>query len=152
VKEPSSRSFYLFLKTLVEDRMLKKRILLAEDDEDDQEFFRDFIKDREDVILLPMAQNGMELMEQLENISNPSDLPDFIILDQNMPKQNGLQTLQSLKKDTRYAHIPVVIYSTYTDDSLIKRGAETGACLVLPKPISKLAYDQLVNKVIDSCS
>src|SRR5215208_1766806 len=102
--------------------MLKKRILLAEDDEDDRQFFLHFLRDRLDIILLPIAADGVMLMELLEGITAKSDLPDYIILDQNMPKQNGLQTLALLKDDTRYSHIPVIIYSTYTDAALIKSG------------------------------
>src|SRR5687768_578404 len=100
--------------------MLKTRILLAEDDVDDQEFFSDFIQTRDDVLLMPIVENGVSLFELLDSISDRDELPHIILLDQNMPKMNGLQTLQHLKNSERYAHIPVSIYSTYTDESLIK--------------------------------
>ena len=132
--------------------MTKKRILLAEDDVDDQQFFLDFLQNRDDLVLLPVAQDGVMLIEQLERIADTPDMPDYIILDQNMPKQNGLQTLRLLKDDTRFSHIPVIIYSTYTDDMLIKKGTETGACLVVSKPLSKEDYDKMVNLFIEACS
>ena len=102
--------------------MLKRKILLAEDDEDYKYFFMDFLQSRSDIILMPIVENGIALVELLEKLNTDDELPDFIILDQNMPKRNGLQTLQILKKQSRYAHIPVMIYSTYTDDQLIKKG------------------------------
>ena len=125
--------------------MLKRKILLAEDDEDDQHFFIDFLKSRDDIILMPIVENGIALFELLEKINKDEELPDYIILDQNMPKKNGLQTLQNLKNESRYAHIPVMIYSTYTDDQLIKKGTELGACMIMAKPLTKEGYDQLVN-------
>ncbi|MBD0332896.1 MAG: response regulator, partial [Chitinophagaceae bacterium] len=108
--------------------MLKRRILLAEDDEDDQHFFNGFLQSRNDIILMSIVENGVLLIDLLESITDSEELPDLIILDQNMPKKNGLQTLQFLKEDKRYSHIPVIIYSTYTDENLIKNGSELGAC------------------------
>jgi CheY-like chemotaxis protein len=130
--------------------MLKKRILVAEDDEDDQHFLREFLKNRDDIILMPIADNGVVLMEQLER-SSDTEMPHCIIIDQNMPKRNGLQTLQMLKQSERYAHIPVIIYSTYTDESLIKKGSAMGACLVVAKPITKDGYDKMMNGIFAAC-
>ena len=132
--------------------MLKRKILLAEDDEDDQEFFNDFLKSRNDIILMPIAENGLVLTEYLEGIADRAQLPDLIILDQNMPKSNGLQTLQVLKEDERYTHIPVIIYSTYTDDTLIKIGSEMGATMVVSKPVTKEGYHEMIEVVFKVCT
>lgn len=131
--------------------MLKRKVLLAEDDADDQRFFKDFLKDRDDIILLPIADNGEILFEILQCITEITDLPDLIILDQNMPKANGLQALRLLKADSRYAHIPVSIYSTYTDEELIKKGFESGAFQVVSKPISKEDYHQMMDSFFRVC-
>lgn len=131
--------------------MLKRRILLAEDDEDDQQFFRNFIQSREDITLMPIVENGVLLIELLETFSDKKDLPNLIILDQNMPKKNGLQTLQFLKADERYMHIPVIIYSTYTDAFLMKRGSEMGACAVMPKPVTKEGYAKMIETLFKEC-
>jgi len=131
--------------------MLKRRILLAEDDEDDRHFFQEFLRDRNDIALMPIAENGVSLIDQLKSITDSADLPDLIILDQNMPKQNGLQTLAFLKENKRYSHIPIVIYSTYTDESLIRNGSEKGACIVLPKPVSKEGYNEMIETVFKIC-
>jgi CheY-like chemotaxis protein len=132
--------------------MLKRKILLAEDDLDDQRFFNEFLQNRKDLVLLPIAGNGEVLFEILHAISTSADLPDFIILDQNMPKINGLQALALLKADSRYAHIPVSIYSTYTDEELIQKGLATGACDVVSKPISKEGYNEMVDGFFRACN
>jgi CheY-like chemotaxis protein len=128
--------------------MFKKRILLAEDDEDDQNFFSDCMKNRSDINLLAIADNGDEVVELLIGID---ELPDLIILDQNMPKRNGLETLKLLKNDSRYSHIPVIIYSTYTDQKLIEDGSEMGACMVVSKPITREEYAEMINTLIEVC-
>jgi CheY-like chemotaxis protein len=129
--------------------MFARRILLAEDDADDKALFCDFLAHRTDIELLPVAENGVELMETLQNTSD-EDLPHVIILDQNMPKQNGLQTLVALKEDNRYLHLPVVIYSTYADDQLINSSYTAGARLVVSKPVSKKGYDDMITAILQS--
>ena len=125
--------------------MYPKKILLAEDDIDDQKLFYDFLQHREDIVLMPVAENGVHLFDSLEKITRADDLPDLIILDQNMPKRSGLQTLQLLKTTNRYAHIPVMVYSTYTDQQLIKVSSEMGAFSVASKPVTKDGYDEMIN-------
>lgn len=125
------------------------RIVLAEDDADDRVFFREFIEDREDIVLIKEVENGEELLEVL-NAERDSTLPDAIILDQNMPKLNGLQTLYVLKKDTRLAEIPVMIYSTYINDHLIEKCKEAGAVRVAIKPISKRGYIQMMDEFLEA--
>lgn len=132
--------------------MIKRKILLAEDDEDDQKFFADFLQSREDISLMPIAENGEVLINILENITENEKLPEFIILDQNMPKRNGLQTLSALKQNHRYRNIPVMIYSTYIDNSLVENGQKMGACIVLPKPITQEGYDKLINTFFLTCA
>ena len=130
----------------------KKTILIAEDDEDDQAFFTDFLKDRTDVSLLPIAENGEALIRQLEQLyTTQAFLPDFIILDQNMPKRSGLQTLAYLKSHPRYTQIPVMLYSTYTDKELIQKGAALGACKVVTKPVSTEGYHKMIEELFAEC-
>jgi CheY-like chemotaxis protein len=126
--------------------MAPKKILLAEDDEDDQRLFQDFLHHRTDIMLMPIVENGVELFELLQSLDNSLLLPDLIILDQNMPKRNGVQTLELLKSNDDYQDIPVVVYSTYTDAQLIESCTEAGASVVMAKPLTKDGY----NKMIDS--
>jgi CheY-like chemotaxis protein len=125
-----------------------RKILLAEDDPDDREMFALFTKERADVILLSIAENGVELIEFLMDIDTSKYLPDIIILDQNMPKQNGLQTLQILKRTPRYYNIPVFIYSTYADESLAQSGARAGAMGLFAKPYTIEGYHKMLDKII----
>ena len=129
--------------------MQPRNVLLAEDDADDKDLFLEFLQHRTDIYLLPVAENGVMLWEWLQQIESETELPHLIILDQNMPKRNGLQTLQLLKESVRYAHIPVMIYSTYTDHHLIKTATEKGASMVAQKPISKESYNKMIDAFLE---
>jgi len=125
--------------------MTKKKILLAEDDEDDRLLFSNFLKERDDFVLVQTCENGMEVLEFLNNLPNEADFPDLVVLDQNMPKMNGSQTLQLLKNVPRLSKIPVAMYTTYTDKRLMDECYLAGALTVLTKPISLNGYHQMMN-------
>lgn len=98
---------------------------------------------------MPVVENGEDLMKLLESTMN-EDLPNIIILDQNMPKSNGLQTLAALKAHTRFAHLPVVIYSTYADGQLVSNGKAAGAALVVAKPVTKRGYEDMIDAILNA--
>jgi CheY-like chemotaxis protein len=123
-----------------------KKILLAEDDIDDRNFFLNFVADREDIEMLPAVENGEELIDRLDGVQ---ELPDIIILDQNMPKKNGIETLHYLKTNERYADIPVAVYSTYADEYLIHNCKKEGALQVFVKPSDKSGYDQMIDQLLE---
>ena len=127
--------------------MHKKTLLLAEDDEDDRMLFSDFLQDRSDFVLLHSCENGMEVIEYLDSIKDAEDFPSLVVLDQNMPKMNGSQTLQSLKNNERYSNIPVAVYTTYTDKRLIDECYQSGALTVVSKPISPSGYHVMMDEL-----
>jgi len=129
--------------------MEPKKVLLAEDDLDDQKLFQEFLHHRTDVVLLPIAENGVTLLNMLEEIKPDVNLPDLIVLDQNMPKKSGVQTLQALKESSRYAHIPVVVYSTYSDQQLINTCQQMGAAVVTSKPLSQKGYNEMMDSFLN---
>lgn len=86
--------------------------LYAEDDPDDQEFFRSMIKDIDPNLEVATVSNGYELIEYLGKIDSDSGLPCCIVLDINMPVWDGIRALKALKLEHRYQHIPVVMFTT----------------------------------------
>lgn len=132
---------------MVSPNNIPKKILLAEDDPDDRGFFFQFLRHRSDLLLLPPVENGEEVFAFLEK-AQQGTLPDLIILDQNMPKCNGLQTLAILKNHIQYENIPVFVYSTYTDDYLVKQSIQLGATSVLEKPLSQEGYHKMIDDML----
>lgn len=125
--------------------MRTKKVILVEDDPDDRDLFVIFYSDRKDIDLLPRVRNGIELINYLQNISSEEELPDLIVLDQNMPVMNGKQTLGYLKSNDRFSKIPAVVYSTYTDSRLIIECTRLGANMVAVKPIDNDGYQKMMD-------
>jgi CheY-like chemotaxis protein len=122
-----------------------KKIILVEDDPDDRDLFTSFFSRRKDIELLPSVGNGLELINFLQSILADDELPHLIVLDQNMPMMNGKQTLAYLKTSDRYASIPAVVYSTYTNSNLVIECKKLGAIMVASKPIDNDGYQKMMN-------
>jgi CheY-like chemotaxis protein len=126
--------------------MSVKKLLLADDDVDDVFFMSELIKQHPCFSLLSTAENGAEVISYLQTVTHGhADLPDLILLDQNMPRMTGLQTLNYLKSSNDFAHIPVIIYSTYMSEGLVAECTSSGALLVASKPETLDGYKKLMD-------
>ncbi|MCC6445585.1 MAG: response regulator [Armatimonadetes bacterium] len=61
-------------------------------------------------------------------------LPDVIVLDVMMPKMDGFEVLDSLKRRENTGRIPVIMLTAKTQSTDIARGAMSGADLYITKP------------------
>src|SRR5687768_5955644 len=125
-----------------------KKVLLADDDADDREIFIRVLGKKSDVQLVRTVENGREVIDFLEGISSSDQMPNLIILDHNMPKMNGTETLGKLKADQRYSGIKVVIYSTYSDNRMKETCQQLGAAMVLAKPASMKEYEAIIDQFL----
>ncbi len=61
-------------------------------------------------------------------------LPDFILLDINMPQLNGMELMAHLRNNGFYRHIPIVILSGENNAGIRKQCMELGAQAYFTKP------------------
>jgi CheY-like chemotaxis protein len=104
---------------------------LVDDDLDDQEIFCMALSGLGDRINCIYANDGVHAMEKLSNLSL---IPDFIFIDMNMPRMNGLQCLKEIRKIARFNHTPVYMYSTAADPKTIIESRMLGANDFIVKP------------------
>ncbi|MBF4517895.1 response regulator [Flavobacterium sp. ANB] len=111
----------------------KYNLLLADDDEDDCAFFREALDDLLLPVSLATVNDGVELMDFLRN--NVSDnLPDILFLDLNMPRKNGVECLTEIKQAADLRDLPVIIFSTSLDMTIVDQMYEKGAIYYIRKP------------------
>lgn len=116
--------------------MSDRKIYLADDDHDDWFIIEDSMKEIGFKDAIHFFSDGLKLIEALGLLQNDDDLPNLIILDLNMPKTNGTDTLYQIKKDDRFKHIPVIIYSTSINSLEKQKCLELGAYDYVTKPVS----------------
>ena len=124
-----------------------RKVILVEDDPDDRDLFAFFLAKRKDINILASVKNGLELIEFLTG-ADDRDLPDLIVLDQNMPIMSGKQTLKYLKSSDRYVNIPAVVYTTHADQNLILECSALGAEMVSSKPMDEDGYNKMMDNFL----
>lgn len=105
--------------------MKTKKILLIEDDVDDQVYFQDALREVDPGLNCIIAGNGKEALQKMET----PPLPDYIFLDLNMPIMNGFEYLSTIKRENRFKEIPIVIFTTSKNIHDIERTKNLGADL-----------------------
>ena len=121
------------------------KILLAEDDKDDQELFIDALEAADVPSEVTTVENGQELLDTLRDKSEPD--PDIIFIDVNMPVKGGKKALEEIKKDDDLRDIPAVMLSTWDHPSDIEDTFEKGADLYVQKPSSFSGFVLVLKKV-----
>lgn len=111
-------------------------VLLADDNDDDLVMVRRAFQKLKTLKILQTVQNGEEVISFLKNIhqDKKKSLPDLILLDINMPKKDGFETLTELKNDPDLKHIPVIIFTTSNRNKDIERAYSLGASSFVTKP------------------
>lgn len=117
--------------------MSEIQILLVEDNEGDIILTLEAFKELKVKNTVSVVKDGEEAIEFLKkNDQNAgSALPHLILLDINMPKLNGIEVLDFIKKDERLKKIPVVMLTTSSSESDISACYEKSANCFITKPL-----------------
>lgn len=121
-------------------------ILLADDDMDDCILFQDALKEVCKESTLVIAKNGQVLMEML--LAESFVYPDAIFLDLNMPRKNGIECLEEIRKTEKLHSIPVVIFSTTAQQITVNSTYEKGANYYIQKPATFVELKSVIKKVL----
>ena len=84
--------------------------LLIDDDSEECEIFQYALEELKLPIECYLATSGKQALEDLKHRRLR---PDYIFLDLNMPKMDGTQCLQEIKRLNDHADVPVILYSTF---------------------------------------
>lgn len=117
-------------------------ILLADDDMDDCQFFKEALDALPVSTRLTIVNDGEQLMKHLADHVNP--LPHVLFLDINMPRKNGFECLAEIKHDEKLKDLPVVMFSTSNEPDKINILFKTGADVYIRKPSG---FSQLVQVI-----
>ena len=111
--------------------MQYQNILLIDDDDDDREIFREAVNSLGKGILFEDEKNPEEALVKLQKAEV---LPDVIFLDYNMPDMNGQDFIEQIRKEKRLIGIPVILYSTYSEEAAEQLSLTAGTEYFISKP------------------
>jgi two-component system response regulator len=126
------------------------KVMLVEDNPEDVAFTRIMLRKNKLDRHLVVAENGKIAIQALEHLAeDESKIPDLILLDINLPDISGMDVLTRLKRDSRFAQIPIVMLTGSNVDDDIQKSYDLGASTYLVKPISKDALMLVIENLFE---
>ena len=121
-------------------------ILLVEDNEDDAVIIQEVFSDMRLATLINVVRDGEEALAYLQRTGKYKvvRMPDIVLLDINMPKKNGFEVLEEIKKDPRLHSLPVIMLTTSHREEDIVRSYAKGACSYIHKLVDLDQFKHLI--------
>jgi CheY-like chemotaxis protein len=123
-------------------------ILLVEDNEDDAMIIQEVFADMRLATLIHVVRDGEEALDYLQRQGKYAvvRMPALVLLDINMPKMNGFEVLEEMKKDPRLQSLPVIMLTTsYREEDIVLSYAK-GACSYIHKLVNLDQFKQRIKQ------
>lgn len=127
-----------------------KTVLCVDDDIDDREVVCITIEEIDPSLRVVHAADGVEALGYLSKAKQDNSLPCLVILDINMPRMDGKQTLAEIKKDNQLREVPVVIFST-SNNPEDKMYCERFGVELITKPSTMHTMQNEVKRLLEPC-
>lgn len=123
----------------------QKVIWLVDDDPEDQTLIQHAFSGISPSVSISTFNDGDELIPALETAQS---WPILIILDLNMTRMDGIQTLKALRNNPLFGRIPVVILTTSTNPKDQELSSQLGAKAYYAKPFYFKEMIDLASKLV----
>lgn len=123
-------------------------ILLVEDNEDDIVIIQEAFSDMTHTIIVSTVRDGEEALRYLrrEGKYSAARLPDAVLLDINMPRKNGFEVLEELKREPLFHSLPVIMLTTSEREEDVLRAYANGARSYIQKPVDLSVFKSVLRK------
>ena len=124
-------------------------ILLVEDNPGDARLTREALAQSKVKNHLHYARDGEEAMAFLRHEGRfaSAPTPDLVLLDLNLPRRDGREVLEDIKRDPRLMHIPVVVLTSSQAEEDILRTYRLHANCFITKPVDLDQLTQVVHGI-----
>ena len=127
------------------------KILLVEDNPGDARLTQEALKEGKVKNELFHVKDGVEALAFLRKEGQYKGVarPDLVLLDLNMPRKDGRETLAEIKADPNLKRIPVVILTTSKSEEDIFKSYDLHANCFISKPVHLPQFIEVVKNVED---
>jgi response regulator NasT len=105
------------------------KVMLAEDDMPIAKGFSIILQDA-GYEVVGIASDGFEAVDMAREL-----VPDVIVMDIKMPKQDGLSAAKAINSSTAHRIIPIIIVTAYAEQKFVERARNCGIMGYLVKPV-----------------
>ena len=129
----------------------KHIVIYADDDPDDQLLVLDAFSRYSSNVEVMTFRDGMQALSYLHNLSGIDLFPCLIILDINMPRLDGKETLVRLRQIDAFADTPVVMFTTsfFPLDPEFAKQYKAG---LIKKPLDVRQMELITDQFIEHCA
>lgn len=126
-------------------------VLLVEDDPGDVLMTKEAFEEHKLRNRLSVVSDGAAALSYLRREGEYADasMPDLILLDLNLPRRDGREVLEEIKKDEQLCRIPVVVLTTSQTDEDILRSYQLHANAYVTKPVDFDRFISVVRQIDD---
>ena len=128
-----------------------KRILLAEDNENDLELTLTALAEHNLANEVVVVRDGAEAWDFLCHKGSFADRnggnPAVVLLDLKMPKVDGLEVLRQIKQDDALRQIPVVMLTSSREENDLVESYRLGVNAYVVKPVEFSRFVQAVREL-----
>lgn len=131
--------------------MKRTHLLLVEDNEGDVLLTKEALKERNIINEMSVVNDGKEAILFLlkEGAHKHVKTPDIILLDINLPKKSGHEVLEFIKSHDDLKQIPVIMLTTSSSNSDIRRSYKNHANCFITKPLEVTDFIKAISVIED---
>jgi CheY-like chemotaxis protein len=129
------RSQHSHSRVVAQMRKRRLQILLVDDSEADVYLFQEAIRALRVLHELQVARDGEEALSLLKNVELGEPLPVLVVLDINMPRLDGFEVLRAIRANSVLRILPVIMFTSSSDERHVLRAYELGANAYVSKPL-----------------
>ena len=123
--------------------MGKKKILIVEDEAQLVDLLKMRLEANDyEVIAAYDGQKGLDKARK--------EKPDLIILDLILPRMDGYKVCGLLKRDTRYAGVPIIMFTARAQEEHLEQGKEVGADAYIAKPFEPQVLLEKIKELLQN--
>jgi two-component system, response regulator len=120
-------------------------IVLVEDNADDEALTLRALKKNAIVNDIVVLRDGAQAVEYLLAPDVPA--PHLVLLDLKLPKLDGLQVLERLRREPRTAALPIVVLTSSNEDRDLVESYRLGANSYIRKPVDFEQFTEAVRQL-----
>lgn len=131
--------------------MKLRSILYAEDNPMDIDLTLEALKDNNILNPITVVNDGVEALEYLRREGKfrdrPKGNPGLILLDLKMPRMDGLEFIEIVRKDPTYSGVPIVLLTSSREEKDLMMSYRLGANAYVVKPIDFESFIKVVKNI-----
>ena len=117
------------------------RILIVDDIEDSRDLTEAALLSAgySDIVMAASAWEALKVLDVGRTVDTPPSV-DIVLLDIIMPEMDGIEACARIRRDRRYADIPIIMVTSLDDMDSLSNAFVAGATDYVTKPINRIRF------------